>query len=235
MKKSDRIFFVILALIFVIGGVIWLCMFASIRTPGGTINVTGYSNMEVVADSFDIAVSFDKKANTSSDAQSGNAQLFKEIISIFENEEIDSYRILEENSNTYPQYNWDSWQEIIIGFSSNKWMRFEVVWSNIGILKEYLVTALSALTGVNTNEINYKVKNNKEILYQLQQNAYLDAQTKAQESAQLLEKKLWKLITVGESVYPSNYYYRNSWRGDIYVSTETGMIQIETNMIYEIN
>ena len=127
MKTSDKIFFVVLTLILVIGGIIGLCAFASIRTPGGTISITGSSEVEAVADSFDISVSFEKRADTILEAQSVNTQIFDEIIEVLNNAGIDSYRILEENSSTYPEYNWDTNQREIAGYTFNRRIRFEIV------------------------------------------------------------------------------------------------------------
>ena len=54
MKRSDKIFFLALALLLTIGGIIGLCAFAQIRTPQGTISVTGRGEMQTVADELQI-------------------------------------------------------------------------------------------------------------------------------------------------------------------------------------
>lgn len=198
----------IIALVFAgISGVYLANKYSSERT----VSATGMADMTVMPDKAIVYLLVQTSDVSAETAKNQNSEISSDVIIALKALGIADSDIETQNYNIYPQYNWSSGTNDIIGYTvSNEIKVSSDDFENVGKIVDAAVDA-----GATINYINFDLSTEKQNDYKklVLANASEDAREKAEAIASGLGKNLGSLISVSSSDY--NYYPYPLYRAEM--------------------
>jgi len=171
-------------------------------STAATVSVTGNSQMTVAPDRLIVYLLIQTQDESAVVAKNENAEIYDDVLNALLGVGVEMNDIETENYNIYPQYNWSSGRQDIIGYT---------VSNNIKIKIEDFdnadkVVDASVDNGALVSYINFELSNEKSNEYKalVLANASQDAKAKATAIATSLGKELGRIVSITSSEY--NYY-----------------------------
>jgi uncharacterized protein YggE len=202
MKKNKTKFTLIIAAIVVVCVLGGVYVFQNIG--GATVTVTGNSEMKVAPDQAIVYLSIQTKNVSAEAAKNENAMIVDDVTTSLIKAGIEMKNIETENYNIYPNYNWTSGGQEIIGYTVSNNMKITTKdFQNVGKIIDASVD-----NGALISYINFELSNAKNNEYKatILANATADARSKAMAIASGLGKKVGKIVSITTSDYNYSPY-----------------------------
>ena len=181
-----------------------------------SLQVNGQSTIKAVPDLITLSYNIETKGNTSKEAEDLNSDIVNDLIYQvvqlgFEKEELKT-----ENFNIYPEYDWQSGEQKLIGYKAVHSLKIELTLDEMNKAGDLIDAGTNAGAGISY--INFELSPELEQEYKSKsiKLAAQDAKIKAEAMAEGFDKKVGKLVSV--SLSEGNYY--SPWR--MYDSMEAG-------------
>jgi uncharacterized protein YggE len=164
-----------------------------------TISTTGNAQIKVDPDEAVVYLLVDTRAVTAEAAKDKNAVISDKVLTELIKLGIDRKDIQTENYNIYPEYNWSSGYQDLIGYVASN--TFKVGTTDFGKVGTIIDASVNA--GALVNYINFELSNAKSNEYKTKAlaDASKDATSKADAIAAGLGMKVGKLVSVSASDY----------------------------------
>lgn len=199
MHKINYTAIIIVALL-VIGILVGYSIFNKKGTEK-TVTVNGNSQMTVAPDQVVVNLLIQTKNMQADKAKNENAIISDKVISGLVRIGIDRESIETENYNIYPEYDWSSGTQKLLGYVTSNYIKIKTdKFDKVGKIVDVAVD-----NGALVNYINFELSNAKSNEYKAKvlAEASKDAKTKAEAIAEGLGRKVGGLV----SVSTSDYYY----------------------------
>jgi len=204
IDKSVQITLIIVAGIIIFG----LIGFASIKTLNpsydNTISVSGESTIDVMPDLIGIYFSVDTQGATSKEASDKNSEIVNALIDSLTNKGFAKADIQTQSFNVYPEYNWNSGTQKLIGYKASHSLKIELSANQSEEIGDVIDSGINAGAGVGYINFELSQENQNKYKAEAMKLAAQDATSKASGIAEGLDKKLGKLVSVSTDNY--NYY-----------------------------
>ena len=167
-----------------------------------TVTATGNSQMKVAPDQAVVYLLIQTKASSAEQAKDQNAVISDNVLTALIKVGVERKDIETENYNIYPEYNWTSGEQKIIGYTASNNIKVTTEdFNNVGKIVDASVDS-----GALVSYINFELSNDKNNKYKaiVMANASLDAKNKAESIATGLGKRTGGIV----SVSTSDYYYQ---------------------------
>ncbi len=197
MKKVDVKLVLIAALI-----VVGIFVFYTSQTDKPTVTTVGNYKTNVQPDQVVVYLSIQTKNNSAEAAKNENARISNNVLNALKDAGIGSRDVETENYNIYPEYNWTSGKQEIIGYTASNNIKI----TTKDLDKSGKIIDVSVDNGALVSYINFElsVARNNEVKALVLANASLDAKTKAEAIATGLSKNVGRIT----SISTSDYYYQ---------------------------
>jgi uncharacterized protein YggE len=237
MKKNN----LIISVIAIIALVIISLMIIDLFKEKTTINVSGQSLIESLADESSIYIGIETLKNTAEESKNENAEISDKVLNVLLNE-VKREDIETSSYNIYSEYNWDNGKQELRGYKTVNILKVKTKdFSKIGKIVD-----LSIDNGAtNIQSINFELSQEKqnELKTEAIAKASEDARKKAEATAQGLNSKLGKIkqVTVLDYNYSPYPLYAMGSSRDLKetVSTEILPNKLEVratiNVVFELN
>jgi uncharacterized protein len=210
-KTSDsiKITWIIVATIVVLA-VAGLIVFLSLR-PGTTINTNGQATIKATPDIVSVYFNVQTQGDSAQEAKDKNAEIVDKAITALVKLGLDRDQITTENFNIYPEYNWSSGEQEIIGYTATHSIKVELASSEMDKAGQVIDAGVDS--GALISYINFELSQAKQNEYKalaLNQ-ATQDARIKAESIASGLGKRIGSVVSVQDSSFNYNPWpiYRN--------------------------
>ena len=180
-------------------------------TGGATVTTTGNYETKVTPDQVAVSLQIQTKGLSAEDAKNKNAKIYDDVLTGLIKAGIEMKDIETENYNIYPEYNWSSGYQEIIGYVATNSIKVTTKdFRNVGDIIDAGVD-----NGATVSYINFELSIDKSNEYKslVLANASMDARNKATSIASGLGKKVGKIISISTSDY--NYYPYPLYKSDI--------------------
>lgn len=222
MKKLDWKISVLVGI--VIAGVIFGVVYLYQQMAGGAlVTVTGNSEMTVAPDQAIVYLSIQTKDISAEVAKNENARIYDDVLTALIKAGVEMKDIETENYNIYPEYNWSSGYQQIIGYTVSNNMKITMNdFRNVGKIIDASVD-----NGALVSYINFELSNAKNNEYKaaILANATADAKNKATAIASGLGKRVGSIVSITTSDY--NYYPYPLYRSE---SSSGSVKDVATNI-----
>ncbi len=216
LKSSVQITLIIVA------GIIFLMLISiftikSFISPSkDSLQVNGQSTIKVTPDLITLSYNVETKGNTSKEAEDLNSEIVNDLIYNVVQLGFDKTDLKTENFNIYPEYDWQSGEQKLLGYKAVHSLKIELTLDEMSKAGELIDAGTNAGTGISY--INFELSPELEQEYKAKsiKLAAQDAKIKAEAIAEGFDKKVGKLVSV--SLSDGNYY--TPWR--MYDSVEAG-------------
>lgn len=231
---------IIIIAILVVGGLVGAYM-ALGKGNEKTVSVTGNSQMTVAPDQVVVNLLIQTKNIKADVAKNENAIISDKVISGLVRNGIERENIETENYNIYPEYDWSSGTQKLLGYIASNYIKVKTEkFDKVGKIVD-----VSVDNGALVNYINFELSNAKSNEYKAKvlAEASKDAKTKAEAIAQGLGRKVGNLVSVSASEYDYMPYplYRMEAAEGVNVKTVATDIQPKNlditssvSVVYEI-
>lgn len=195
-------------------GFVLAISFASIfiqNLNGATVSTTGTYETKVTPDQAAVSLQIQTKGPTAEDAKNKNAQIYDDVLTGLIKSGVEMKDIETENYNIYPEYNWSSGYQQIIGYTATNSVKVTTKdFKNVGKIIDAGVD-----NGASVSYINFELSVGKSNEYKslVLANASMDAKNKATSIASGLGKKVGKIVSISTSDY--NYYPYPLYRSEV--------------------
>lgn len=201
LMKGKDLTKVVIAISLVIVAVAGLYVYQKLHAGKVTVTANGNYEMPVAPDQAVIYLLIQTNASSAEQAKNANAVISDDVLTALIKIGVDRKDIGTENYNMYPEYNWSSGEQKIIGYIVSNNMKITTKdFNNVGKIVDASVD-----NGALVSYINFELSTQKNNEYKALAlaNASLDARNKAEAIAAGLNKQLGSLISVSSS----DYYY----------------------------
>jgi len=204
MEKSVQMTLIIVVGIVILGLLIFAAFKSINPSYNNTISVSGESTLEVMPDIIGVYFSVDTQGATSKNASDKNSEIVNKlinslIISGFAREDIQT-----QSFNVYPEYNWNSGTQRLIGYRATHSLKVELSADESEKIGNVLDAGINAGAGVSYINFELSQENQNKYKAEAMKQAAQDATSKASGIAEGLGKRLGKLVSVSTDNY--NYY-----------------------------
>lgn len=239
MHKINYTAIIIVALL-VVGILVGYSIFNKKGTEK-TVTVNGNSQMTVAPDQVVVNLLIQTKNTKADIAKNDNAIISDKVISGLVRIGIDRENIETENYNIYPEYDWNSGTQKLLGYIASNYIKIKTdKFDRVGKIVDVAVD-----NGGLVNYINFELSTAKSNEYKAKvlAEASKDAKTKAEAIAEGLGRKVGSLVSVSTSDYYYNPYplYRMDAAEGVNVKTVATDIQPKSlditasvTVVYEI-
>ncbi len=169
-----------------------------------TIQVNGQSTIDVVPDLITIYYNIETQSKTSKEAEDANSAIVNDLIYRIVQLGYDEKDLKTENFNIYPEYDWTSGTQNLIGYKATHSLKIELSTDELNQIGD-LIDA-GANSGAGINYINFELSDELQQKYKSEaiKLAAQDAKIKAEAIAEGFDKKIGKLVSVSLSDF--GYY-----------------------------
>ena len=216
LKSSVQITLIIVAGIIVLTLISIFTLTSVFSSSKDSLQVNGQSTIKATPDLITLSYNVETKGKTSKEAEDLNSDIVNDLIYQvvrlgFEREELKT-----ENFNIYPEYDWQSGEQKLIGYKATHSLKIELTLDKMSKAGELIDAGTNAGAGISY--INFELSPELEQEYKSNsiKLAAQDAKIKAEAIAEGFDKKVGKLVSV--SLSEGNYY--SPWR--MYDSVEAG-------------
>lgn len=167
-----------------------------------TVTATGNYQTKVAPDQALVYLLIQTKAKSAEEAKNENARISDNVLNALIKVGAERKDIETENYNIYPEYNWTSGEQKIIGYTASNNIKVTTKdFKNVGKIIDATVD-----DGALVSYINFELSPDKNNEYKatVMASASLDAKNKAESVANGLGKGIGKII----SISTSDYYYQ---------------------------
>lgn len=180
-----------------------------------SLQVNGQSTVKVTPDLITLSYNIETKGNSSKEAEDLNSDIVNDLIYRvvqlgFEKEELKT-----ENFNIYPEYDWQSGSQKLIGYKAVHSLKIELTIDETNKAGDLIDAGTNAGAGISYINFELSPKLEQEYKSKSIKLAAQDAKIKAEAIAEGFDKKVGKLVSVSLSEF--NYY---PWR--MYDALESG-------------
>ena len=167
-----------------------------------TITTTGNFQTKALPDQTLIYLLVQTKASTAQQAKNDNAKISDDVLTALLKIGLERKDIETENYNIYPDYNWTSGKQEIIGYTASNSMK--ITTKDFDIVGKIIDASVDS--GALVSYINFELSpaKNNEYKALVLANASQDARNKADSIAAGLGKRIDRIV----SVSTSDYYYQ---------------------------
>ena len=239
--KNNNLVTILIALVVIIG----LVLYFNSQKEKTTLNVSGQSTIEALADEASIYIGIETLKGNAEDSKNENSIISEKVLKSLENSGINKNDIETSSYNIYPEYNWDNGKQELKGYKTSNILKVKTKdFSKIGKIVDVSVDNGATLI----QSINFELSQEKqnEIKQEAISKASEDARIKANATAQGLNAKLGKVKQVAVSdynYYPYPYFLAESGGGVLdarkAVSAEIlpGKLEVKAsvNVVFELN
>lgn len=186
-----------------------------ISSSKDSLQVNGQSTIKVTPDLITLSYNIETKGKTSKEAEDLNSDIVNDLIYQVVQLGFDKEDLKTENFNIYPEYDWQSGEQKLIGYKAVHSLKIELTLDEMNKAGELIDAGTNAGAGISY--INFELSPELEQEYKADaiKLAAQDAKIKAEAIAEGFDKKVGKLVSVSLSEF--NYY---PWR--MYDSMEAG-------------
>jgi len=216
LKSSVQIALIIVAGIILLTLILIFTLTSVFSSPKDSLQVNGQSTIKVTPDLITLSYNVETKGNTSKEAENLNSDIVNDLIYNVVQLGFDKTDLKTENFNIYPEYDWQSGEQKLLGYKAVHSLKIELTLDEMSKAGELIDAGTNAGTGISY--INFELSPELEQEYKAKsiKLAASDAKIKAEAIADGFDKKVGKLVSV--SLSEGNYY--SPWR--MYDSVEAG-------------
>ena len=204
-----------IAITAIISGVILVIALIALFSFGGTsikensLSVQGLATVEAMPDVIGVYFNIETKAETSSEAEEKNSEIFNEFLTEMVLLGFERKDIVTENFNVYPNYDWTDEGREEDGYIASHSVKVEISSDEKDKLGSIIDAGVDAGAGISY--INFELSQELQNQYKAQamKLAAEDARIKAESVAEGFNKKVGKLVSVQVNdfgYYPWNVY-----------------------------
>lgn len=176
-----------------------------------TVSATGTAQMSVMPDEAIVYLLIETRNASADAARNMNSEVSSKVLGALYKIGINKSDIETQNYNIYPEYNWSSGSQEIVGYvASNNIQVSSKDFNNVGKIVDASVKAGALVSYINFDLSMAKQNEYKKLVLA---NASNDAKAKAEAIAEGLGAKLGSLVSVSSSDY--NYYPYPLYRSDM--------------------
>ncbi len=203
LKSSVQITLIIVAAIIILTLITIFTIKSFIPSSGDDIQVSGQATIEVTPDLITLFYNVETQGETSKEAEDLNTNIVNELRDQVALLGIES-ELETQNFNIYPEYNWNSGKQELIGYKATHSLKIELSTEQINLIGDLIDAGTNAGTGISY--INFELSDELEQEYKAEaiKLAASDARIKAEAIAEGFNKKVGKLKSV--SLNDFNYY-----------------------------
>ena len=239
--KNKNLLTILVALVVIVGLVLY---FNSVKERT-TLNVSGTSTIEAVADEVSVYVGIETLKDTAEESKNENSEISEKVLSALEYAGIDKDEIETSSYNIYPDYDWSSGSQKLKGYRTSNILKIKTKdFDKVG-----RVVDVSIDNGATTiQSINFELSEDKqnELKQEAISKASEDARVKAEATAQGLNAKLGKVkqVTISDyNYYPYPYFMADSTVGiaearkaaSVEISPTKLEVTANVNVVFELN
>mgnify|MGYP001594159897 CR=1 FL=1 len=229
---------VLFAVVLIVG----LFLYFNAQKEKTTINVSGTSVINALADEVSVYVNIETLKDTAEESKNENAVISEKVLKALNDNGITKDEIETSSYNIYPDYNYDNGKQEIKGYKTSNILKVKTKdFPKIGKVVDVSIDNGATII----QSINFELSEEKqnEIKKEAISKASEDARDKAQATAEGLNAKLGKVkqVTISDyNYYPYPYFMAESG-GDVRkaVSTEIFPSSLEVrasvNVVFELN
>ena len=164
-------------------------------------------------DEIGVYFNIETKGETSAEAKDANSEILDKLVASLGNLGYERSKIVTENYNIYPDYDWKDGERIDNGFRAVHSVKVEISADETEKLGSIVDAGVNAGAGISY--INFELSQELQNQYKSEaiKVAAADAKTKAQSVAEGFDKKVGKLVSVNVNdfgYYPWNVYSASS-------------------------
>lgn len=204
----------------VIAGLIFGSVYLYQQMKGeATVTATGNYETKVAPDEASVDLQIQTKGNTAEEAKNKNAKIYDDVLTGLIKAGVEMTDMETENYNIYPEYNWSSGYQQIIGYTATSSIKVTTKdFKSVGTIIDAGVD-----NGATVSYINFElsIENSNEYKSLVLANASMDAKNKATSIASGLGKKVGGIVSITTSDY--NYYPY-----PLYKAEESGSSDVRT-------
>jgi len=210
MDNSVKIALIIVGTIILLA-LIGVLVYFQIK-PGTTVASTGVATVKATPDLVSVYFNVDTQGKDSKEASDKNAEIVDETIASLLKLGFERKEITTENFNIYPEYNWESGKQELIGYRATHTLKVQLSAEKFDMIGDTIDAGVNAGAGISY--INFELSQDLQNQYKAEalKKATYDARVKAEGIASGLRKSLGKVVSVSSSEF--NYYpwevYRNA-------------------------
>jgi uncharacterized protein YggE len=230
-----------------IGFAISGCNFEKKQQNQSIISVFGSGTVLTQPDMVQMNISLSKVAQTTRQAQEEVNNMVRQALKILKDSEIEDKNISTASLRFNPEYEWGNIRRILIGQKAEQIITFSINDINNNAEKiSKIIDQLIQIDGIELNQINFSVKDNKELFIKSRELAYQKAVEKANQYAELSGLKINKTLSISEEgnsqIFPQNIMLSNQLRysagGEMVDDSgstvlPTGELEITTKILIE--
>ena len=206
-KESLRKTLIVSATFIIIAIIILIAVKNPLAT--NTINVEGSATIDAMPNLVGIYFYVETSGDTTSEASQANSEIVEELKNSLISLGIDEEKIITQNYNVYPDYDWVNNQRVEKGYKATHSIKVEISTQETEKIGQIIDAGTQAGAGINY--INFELTSELQNQYKAEamQLAAEDARMKAEAIAQGLDKKVGRLVSVSTSNFgysPWNVY-----------------------------
>jgi len=206
-KESLRKTLIVSATFIIIAIIILIAVKNPLTT--NTINVEGSATIDAMPNLVGIYFYVETSGDTTSEASQANSEIVEELKNSLISLGIDEEKIITQNYNVYPDYDWVNNQRVEKGYKATHSIKVEISTQETEKIGQIIDAGTQAGAGINY--INFELTSELQNQYKAEamQLAAEDARMKAEAIAQGLDKKVGRLVSVSTSNFgysPWNVY-----------------------------
>lgn len=213
-------------------------------TVTDTISVAGEGTTSIAPDSMLINVSVTELANSTDAAQKVVNTKVTQLLTILDTFAVAKEKIKTENVSVYPEYQWTESANKMIGYRASQMISIRVVGDDYVARWGQILDEIAGIWGVTVNNTSFVVDDMDAALLEARAEAFENAQTKAQQLAELAGLRLGKAtIITDQSVsnypVPPIYYARDmavgmGWPESANLNPGESDITVHLQVVFEL-
>lgn len=238
--KNNNLIIISIALVLIVG----LVLYFNSTKEKTTLNVSGVSKIEAVADEVSVYVGIETLKDTAEESKNENSLISERVLKAFENSGIKKEEIETSSYNIYPEYSWDNNKQELKGYKTSNILKIKTKdFDKVGKIVDVSIDNGASLI----QSINFELSEEKqnEIKQEAISKASEDARKKAEATVIGLNSKLGKVkqVTIQDyNYYPYPYYLAES--GGIVADVRKAAANINpgklevtasVNVVFELN
>lgn len=227
LKSSVQITLIVTTAVIILTLILIFAIKSFIPSSENSIQVDGQSTIKVTPDLITLYYNIETKGETSKEAEDQNSEIFNKLKEEITKLEFKEEELETQNFNIYPEYNWKSGKQELIGYKAIHSLKIELLTDKIDLIGDLIDAGTNSGTGISYIDFGLSEESQQKYKADAIKLAASDAKIKAQAIAQGFDKKLGKLESV--SLNQFNYY---PWRAyDVMAGASPETIKQEATSI----
>jgi uncharacterized protein YggE len=219
------------------------CNFEKKQPTQSIISVFGMGTVLAQPDTVQMTISLSRVSQTTRQAQEEVTNMVRNALQVLKDLEIEDKNISTASLRFNPEYEWGSNRRILIGQKAEQIITFSI--NNINNNAEKvsrIIDQLIQINGIELNQMNFSVKDNRELFINSRELAYQKAVEKANQYAELSGLKIIKTLSISEGenqqIFPKSNMQSNRLMAEATAVSEstvvpTGELEITTKILVE--